>query len=369
MKWVVGAVAGLALVCGGCGSGIGPKSIANERPAFNEELLRSTNEQLLTNLVRLRYLDAPMFLELSSVVSQYGFDRSVNANVTSGFNGSDYHRTGSAAGIGGSIMFYERPTVSYAPLQGEEFAKRMLTPIPLETVMLLSRSGWSSERLLNICAERMNGLENAVSASGPTPAESPTYEDFQKTASLFKRLNKAGVLTMIPDKESGHKIAFRVDAAKAASANLSDDLTTFLKNLGMATDTQTIILGTPFEKAGDTTMVLSTRSMLGVLFYLSHAVQAPQEHVSVGIVERTKVRGADTLFDWSQVTKSVMAVKSSKGKPERAYVAIKYRDYWFYVDDTDRNSKATFALLHYLISLQSTAGNGKMPLLTLPAGG
>lgn len=369
MKWIVCAAVGLSLVCGGCGSGIGPKSISNERPAFNEELVQSTNQQLLTNLVRLRYLDAPMFLELSSVVAQYSFDRSASASGSASFSGDSWHRSGSGMGVGGSIDFKETPTVSYVPLQGEEFAKRMLSPIPLETIVLLSRSGWSSERLLNICAERMNGLENAVSASGPTPAESPVYEEFQKTAAQFKRLSKLGVFTVVPDMDSSHKVAYHVDAAKAAQVNVSEDLSTLLKSLDLPANTQTIVLGTPFEQNGDTTLVLGTRSMLGVLFYLSHSVQAPQEHVTSGLVEPTHIRGTANLFDWSQVTKSVMAVKSSAKEPERAYVKVKYRDYWFYIDDADRNSKATFGLLHYLISLQSTAGSGRTPLLTLPAGG
>ena len=369
MKWILCAAVGLGLASGGCGSGIGPKSISNERPAFNEELIQSTNQQLLTNLVRLRYLDAPMFLELSSVVAQYSFDRSVNASGSASFSGGEWRRNGSGIGVGGSMDFKETPTVSYMPLQGEEFAKRMLSPIPLETIVLLSRSGRSSARLLNICAERMNGLENAVSASGPTPAESPTYEEFQKTAAQFKRLGKLGVFVVVPDKDSSHKVAYRVDAAKAAQLNASEDLSTVLKTLDLPANTRMIVLSTPFEQNDGTTLVLSTRSMLGVLFFLSHSVQAPPEHVTSGLVERTKIRGTETLFDWAQVTKSVMTVKWAPKEPERAYVKVKYRDYWFYIDDADRNSKATFGLLHYLISLQSTAGSGRMPLLTLPAGG
>ncbi len=369
MKWTLCIAVGLAIVSGGCATGVGPKAISDERPTFNEELARSTNQQLLTNLVRLRYLDAPMFLELSSVVAQYGLETSAGADARIGWDNSNFVIGGSSAGANGSVTYSERPTVTYAPLQGEEFAKRMLSPIPLETVVLLSRSGWSGERLLNICTERMNGLENAVSASGPSPSESPTYEQFQQTSGLFKKLSKAGVLNMIPDKESGHRIAFAVDPARAAQVNASDDLATFLRNLGLPADIKIIVLGTPLERTSETTLVLGTRSMLGVLFFLSNSVQAPPEHVEQGLVERTKIRGTDKPFDWSNVTRSVMTIKTSPRKPLRAYVAIRYRDNWFYVDDADRNSKATFALLHYLISLQSNGGNGRTPLLTLPAGG
>lgn len=369
MKWICCAVAGLALVCGGCGSGIGPKSIANERPAFNEELIQSTNQQLLTNLVRLRYLDAPMFLELSSVVAQYGWQANAGVDGRVAWNNSDFIIGGSNAGANGGITYSEHPTVSYAPLQGEEFAKRMLTPIPLETIMLLSRSGWSSERLMNLCAERMNGLENAVSASGPTPAESPAYEDFQKTSALMRKLSKQGVIVVVPDTDSGHRIALKVDEARLSDDATRENVATLMHSLGLPGDTRSMHLSSPFEPASGPTLVLGTRSMLGVLFYLSHSVQAPADHLQAGYIEPTKVRGTGAAFDWANVTRPLMTIKNSKDKPKSAYVAVRYRDYWFYIDDADRNSKATFGLLHYLISLQSNGGNGRTPLLTLPAGG
>lgn len=364
---VVAALA--ALACAGCATGFGPTAIRTERPGFNEELIRSDNEQLLVNLVRLRYLDAPMFLELSSVVAQYGLEAHGNVSGSVNFSGTANTLNGTGVNAGADATYSEHPTVSYAPLQGDEFAKRMLSPIPLETVVLLSRSGWSGQRLMDICVERMNGLENAASASGPPPAEAPTYEQFQQTTALFKRLSKIGALVTVASAEASHKIAWRVDYQRAIAANADQDLATFLKNVGLPPDTKLIVPGTPYEKNADTSLVLAMRSMMGVLFFLSNSVQAPPEHYAQGLVERTHLHGSDVPFDWSQVTKNVMTIKTSPKRPEHAYVATRYRENWFYIDDADRNSKATFALLHYLLSLQSTSGSGKMPLLTLPAGG
>ena len=56
--------------------------------------------------------------------------------------------------------------------------------------------------------------------------------------------------------------------------------------------------------------------------------------------------------------------------PPNAYLAVHYRGYWYYIDDTDRETKATFALMTHLSRLdfnrQSLGGQG--PALTLPVG-
>jgi len=73
-------------------------------------------------------------------------------------------------------------------------------------------------------------------------------------------------------------------------------------------------------------------------------------------------------FDWDRVTGRVFKVFAQRTKPDRAFIAVRHRGYWFYMDDTDLNSKTTFNLLHFLLSLQSGGDAGKAPILTLPAG-
>ncbi|NGX49654.1 MAG: hypothetical protein K940chlam5_01253, partial [Candidatus Anoxychlamydiales bacterium] len=55
-------------------------------------------------------------------------------------------------------------------------------------------------------------------------------------------------------------------------------------------------------------------------------------------------------------------------KPKHPYVSIKYRDFWFYIEDDDLHSKKTFMLLLELYNLQSGRGPDKGPILTLPLG-
>src|SRR4030095_4773717 len=96
--------------------------------------------EMLLNLVRLRYNDSPLFLELGSVVAQYGYNAAFNAAGTAG-GGSG------GATVGGSLAYSEKPTVTWTPLAGEDFATRMLSPIPLDAIMFFEQNGWRAPRL------------------------------------------------------------------------------------------------------------------------------------------------------------------------------------------------------------------------------
>jgi hypothetical protein len=63
-------------------------------------------------------------------------------------------------------------------------------------------------------------------------------------------------------------------------------------------------------------------------------------------------------------------IHRSPTKPENAYVAVQYREWWFYIDGTDRPTKRFFHLLTVLWSVriaESAAKAQKAPLLMLPA--
>jgi hypothetical protein len=114
---------------------------------------------------------------------------------------------------------------------------------------------------------------------------------------------------------------------------------------------------------------LETRSLLQVLFFVSHGVEVPPPHVSSGVAPMTI--GPDGMaFDWDLVLGGLFKVYSASGKkpPPCAFVAVCYRDHWYYIDDRDRDTKATFALLVELSRLELGSKAGPVPLFTLPLG-
>ena len=88
----------------------------------------------------------------------------------------------------------EHPTITYTPLAGEEFATRMLTPIPLDSIMLFEQSGWRADRLLLVAVQRINDVFNAPTANGPTPERKPDYEAFADLAERLERLRSARLM-------------------------------------------------------------------------------------------------------------------------------------------------------------------------------
>ena len=84
------------------------------------------------------------------------------------------------------------------------------------------------------------------------------------------------------------------------------------------------------------------------------------------LVTVTKTKFGDT-FDWNETPAGrLFKVKTSSEKPENAYIATHYRGHWFYIEDTNLESKSTFMLLRQLFDLQAGQKQSTGPTLTLP---
>src|SRR5215467_8476306 len=105
----------LVLMAIGCTTGFGPKAVRGERPDYNQQIARAADAELLLNVVRLRYNDSPLFLELGGVVAQYSYDASLNAAGQISGSGPN------SASVGTALAYSEKPTITYTPLSGEEF--------------------------------------------------------------------------------------------------------------------------------------------------------------------------------------------------------------------------------------------------------
>ncbi len=351
----------LALLASSCATGLGPKALRSERPEYNQQIVRSTDAEMLLNLVRLRYNDSPLFLELGAVVGQYSYDAALNA------------RGPSDASVGTGLGYAEKPTITYTPLAGEEFAERMLAPISLDYIMLFEQGGWSAERLLLLTVQRANDLFNAPTAAGPTPERKPDYEAFADFAERVERLRLAGLIDLnweMKERETdppGRDPHFWLRPPSDPHSSLAADVAAVRRHLDLdpgRVDFQ--LTAFPFGRRR-TEVGLRGRSLLGVLYFLSQSVELPAPDVQAGLVT---VTGDDQgrPFDWSKVTGKVMTIHSHEDRPQKAYVAVQHRGWWFYIADDDQRSKVTFSLLNILFSLQAASGKGKSPLLTLPVG-
>ncbi len=121
---------GLTLL-GGAGCTIGPGTMTRDRFDYTVAVAESWKSQMLLNLVKLRYSDTPVFLDVGQIVSGYTVQSAFTAtgNVFS-TSGPVPGVPNSSIGLGAQGQFTDRPTITYAPLMGERFARSLMTPIP-----------------------------------------------------------------------------------------------------------------------------------------------------------------------------------------------------------------------------------------------
>ena len=351
------------LVLSGCATRVGPRTIPAARFDYNKTIARSLDEQLLLNLVRPRYRDTPLFVDIGGVVAQYTVSGEVSASPVLQKLGGDKNEYG--FGLSGS--FSERPTITYEPLKGEEFAQRLLSPISPVTLILLSHSGWSIERLLLCCVQQINDLRNAPSATGPTPSYVPENEEFLELADLLRKTQVAGVPTFRLSHVKEKAEVF-VQIPKRDGAGSWESETGVLRRLlNLSDEVDTFRLTSDKLRRSADEISMTGRSLLGVLFFLSQSVETPEEHERQGLVTITENEQGER-FDWRRVTGGLLGIRSQASQPDGAFVRINYRDHWFYIADRDLESKTTFNLLAVLFSLQAARGRGVTPLLTLPIG-
>jgi flavin-binding protein dodecin len=348
-RWVSWGVAA-ALASAGCvRASLGPKTIPIARMDYNAALSRSWDEDLLLNLVRLRYRDSPLFVDVSSVTSSYTLTR----NATIGATVSDEPEL--TGGVG--LTFTENPIISYTYLRGEEFAQRMLSPLAPGTLAELSQSGWSFERLLLCCVQSINGIENAIAAAGPTPDYVPAFETFQQVATLFRRLQIDGQVMTERDGDNGTALIIRSAAG--------DDGAELRRLLGLDPAATRYEIVAARHADGPMQIALQGRSLLAVMFFLSQSVDAPESDRAAGRITSTR-DATGSLFDWSRVVGAIMHVRTGDVPPNQPAVQVAFRGHWFWIVDNDLTSKSTLALLRLLLFLKSGDIRSQSPLLTIP---
>lgn len=411
-RWLVFlAVVGAAV----SGCAFGPRALENSRLRYNEAIKTTTEEQLLLNIVRLRYTDSPSSLSVSSIAEQ--------REIVAGLRALPFFTSAAAGDLGSyrgtvlpnaEITGANRPTLSYTPIDDQEFTRRLFTPITLEGIAYLGKTTWPISTVFRLYLENLNWVPNAESASGPTPRDTPDYAVFLAGIQALQRLRDRS-MAVLHYEEREERVtdgvpagdgtaAAAVEAVKAGLEYRKDDqnrwsvvkkrqqpilrigqvakddpdflafcrafrLDPAKRTFELTTEKlDPFLVGAPAE--GLVALDMETRSLLQVLFFVAHGVEVPPEHALSGVAPQTI--GPDGMgFDWSQVLAGLFKVCWAVGKkpPPFAHVAVRYHGYWFYIDQRDRDTMATFHLLVELSRLELGAKAGAAPILTLPLGG
>jgi hypothetical protein len=342
-------------VLAGCRS-FGAGRVPGDRFDYNQSIARSTNEQMLLNVVRLRYSEPPVFLALNSVLTQYIYSGSVGINGSSGATGGDPNWS---AGGSADLLYIERPTITYTPLSGQEFAAQLIAPVPPELVFGLVESGWPPEHLLLMMVQRINNLQN-VSFVPATPIEEEgKAKAFHEVVRLLVELARREAIEMETGEDKARYLVFRENPDAATQA-----LTDQLKDaIGLARDRSRFRVTSRKIQRGPDEVTVRVRSMLELMGFLARGVQIPPEHLEQD--RAVRLAGADQALT---AAAGPLRVASQEDPPEDAFVAIRHQGYWFFIRATDHQSKQAFGLLTNLFQMQAPQIQGAGPLLTVPTG-
>ena len=132
------------LLLSGC---LSPITLTRAVIAYDDAITESQSKQLLVNIARAQYHEPIHFTGVSNVATT--FDFRFTAGATPALTG-DASRTILPV-IGGSVA--ENPTISIAPIEGEEFTQRLLTPFQEAKLTLLLRQGIDIDLLLRLMAK------------------------------------------------------------------------------------------------------------------------------------------------------------------------------------------------------------------------
>ena len=332
------------------------------RAAYNVVLQVTNTEQMLLNLVRLRYLDTPFFLNVSNITTQFTYKASASPRIPiPGFNSSNPFV------LGGELSWQNQPTIQYTPLEGKDFATQLLHPIDLHTIQQLVLSGWDIALVFRLAVQSFDQFLNAPEASGPIPEYEPRYKKFFEVTELFRYFQKRSLLQLgvkTVCQGEGKKMEV-LQIAFPDKGKESEKLQSLLSSVEKQNGTCALHLEFGFNARGS--VGIMPRSILSCMYYLSNAIHVPLEHVYAGKVAMT--RGEEgKMFDWIDVLGELIGIHWSAWEPKNAYVSMQYRGVWFYIDDSDLISKRTFLLLLQMYNLQSQETKGEPPVLTLPLG-
>lgn len=336
---------------------IGPRTILDDRVTYNDAIANSWKQQTLLNIVRLRYMDTPEFVDVASIVGGYEHSHSVNGSFGADFAPNDTVRYLLAPAIGGNRTVVDRPTISYTPQTGSAFTRNLTNPIPPVSILYLIESGNPADVVMDLAVESINGIRNRGFAGTMQQAD----PKFQQVVDLIKRAQSSGQVSLrivpgtekdYPDVVLGIRDA-EIDPAAAAELDLLREL------LRLDPDVREFRVVFGMLPAAKDEIAIRTRSVIRILAFLALNVQVPPGHLADG--------RAPDVGDTSAPTQPQLTVFSGCEPPCDAFAAIQYQGCWFWVDPRDFHSKRTFVYLKILLALADTEQKDAAPALTIRA--
>lgn len=337
------------------------------------------SQQLLLNIARARYHQPIHFTAVSNIAAT--FDFRVNA-------GAGPAATGNSGGLlvptfGGSVA--ENPTISIVPIEGEEFTKRLLTPVTESMVALLLRQGADVDLVLRMMAgvfrtrgfNTQGDLHNRPSDPGYSlfrrlvlhlssiqdrnelyvePLRFEQSWDFPKTQvtpETLAALQKDYTVTLVPERQVyrlSKMVTGRVIMANYDPETLSNEEKIRLNNRAEASPDNELNVDIRREFTGGEMPFhgeFRLRSLANIITFLGRGIHDEPEF-SVDKDTRTPPVSENPVH--------TMEVMETDSTPDNADIEVEFRDSHFALrpDNGYQWNREAFMLLHQVFQMTVT---------------
>jgi hypothetical protein len=371
----------LAFITTGClHPRIGPQSLPRDRTDYSMSLSDSWNEQTLLNIVKVRYIDTPIFVDVGSVISSYTLMQTASAGGTIATSPP------SSGMLGGSVSFSNTPTITYTPLTGDAYIKALTTQLPISTALSAIESGAPAKSIMLAVVKSINGLRSERIDPDSHQILDPD-QNFIPVLGLLEKLHGAGALRFSTEEDANKQqvsvllfdelhgaSAMRVSTEEDANkqqvsvlelrSDISQETQNIrdlrrLLNLNPTATKFTIVSGVFPSK--DTEIAIQTRSITGLLHHMAAHVEVPPRDTARVFPIVPGPGGSGGI--------PMIRIRSSQTKPEAkdTLVRVQYRGNWFWISDIDIDSKRSFALLMQLFTMTESGPKENQPVPTIPA--
>src|SRR5208283_133160 len=251
----------------GCAA-MGPHTVTRDRFDYTEALSDSWKQQMLYNIVKLRYGDTPVFIDVASVINSYSLATSVN--VAASWQ-APFSNKGNTLGVGGSGTYTDTPTITYSPLTGEKFARSLMRPIPPPAVLSLIEAGYPIDIVFRVCVSSINGIRNRYGGSARARPADPEFYPLLERLRKIQNSGAVGLRVQKTDDMEGVVMIFRekVDSA------LKEDGLFVRRTLGLDPTTGEFKVVYGSIAKDDKEIAILSRSILEIIIDLGSQIEVP----------------------------------------------------------------------------------------------
>jgi len=337
----------------------GPRSIVADRLPYNDAIATSWKEQTLLNIVKLRYMDTPFFVDVPQITSGYTLQGTAGAagGVFPAVNPlADFaQQLGLTLNLQGT--YQDRPTISYVPQTNSQFIRNLTSPINPGSVLYLLQSGYPADLVFNLTVESINGIQNRSVTGGQFQQGDPAFARIVRALRKGQESGHVGIRVQ-RDKDKQDAVAFFFHDQNIDPV-LKQELAEVRRLLRLDPGRSDFKVTFGATATGPNEIAILSRSVLGILRELCTNVDVPSEHLITGI--------APDVGSTGHAEHVLLHVLSAPEKPCNPFVAVCYEGQWFWIEKSDFQSKRTLAYLLILLALSDTGSKESLPVITIQA--